>query len=441
MRGTRTILFFVVVTLGLFFITAGSYASEAEILLKMLLKKGIVTQAEYDEVMEDLKSADSIESRVEAIENKTDQVSRDHGDLITHIDKHITHAEGPAVIGGINVAAGITIVGQGTSGNDENTPPGDDAVDGNISADIELSGKLGEQGEAFMALETGDGTGLAEELDAFWGFNADAGPSATVEITEAWYEHQFSEGLVTLTIGKLNLTNYFDVNEVANDETTQFLSDGFVNNITVEFVDGPALRLTASPSELIDISIAAQSDGWDDLDEKNFLIAGANIKPKFGELQGNYRLYVWTNGSDHTDVNDATKTGERGTGYGISADQQILENLMLFARLGIRDDDLTEYAFDTAWSGGLALTGSAWGRDNDVLGLAYGESILANHKEDALRAAGTTPGNEGHFEVYYSLALNEYVVISPDIQIITNAKGDNDYKTVVAGALRGQFTF
>jgi carbohydrate-selective porin OprB len=404
-----------------------SYASEAEVIMNMLLKKGIITQAEYDEVMKELSKTEPLKKRVEAVEK--------------HVDKHITHAEGPAFADGLNIAGGITIVGQGTSGNDDNAAQGEDVIDGNISADLEISSKLGENGELFIALEAGDGTGFTEELDTYWGFNADAGPDTTFDMTEAWYEHQFAGGMYTFTIGELDLTNYFDGNEVANDETTQFLADGFINDITVEFPAGPGVRLTISPVEILDISLGAQSDGWEDMDKKNFLIAEADIKPKIGGRQGNYRFYLWTNRGDHTDANDSTKTKENGSGFGISVDQQVLDFLTLFARLGIRDDDLTEYEFDTAWSGGLALSGSLWGRDNDLLGVAYGQAILSDNQENALRAGGTNPGNEGHFETYYSLVINEHVTVSPDIQAVTNAKGDDDFETVVIGAVRGQFTF
>lgn len=434
----------VLMTFLIIFQSGSLHASEAEILLKILLKKGIITQAEYADVIKELEGSTSLESRVEKIEKTAEALEKnaeEQQEWTQHVDKHITHHEGPALADGLNIAVGITMVGQGTIGNDDSDPPGDDVIDGNISADIELSAKIGNNGEAFIALEAGDGTGLAEEVDTFWGFNADAGPDTSIDIAEAWYEHQFAEWRAIFTIGELDLTNYFDGNEVANDETTQFLSDGFVNDLTVEFPAGPGVRMTISPSEIFDVSLGVQSDGWDDMDEKLFLIAEADVKPKFGELQGNYRLYVWTNRGDHTDADDATKTGENGSGYGISADQQVLDNLTLFARLGIRDDDLAEYEFDKAWSGGLTLGGSLWGRENDVIGMAYGQAILADHYKSTLKADGKNPGNESHFEAYYRLQLNEHISLSPDIQIITNAKGDEDYKTVTIGSARGQITF
>ncbi len=419
--------FFIGLVLTIFIISTAalSFASETEVLMKMLLKKGIITQAEYEQVIDELAETD-----------KDKQWKQ-------HVDKHITHEEetGPAFADGLTIAGGVTMVGQGTSGNDENSPPAEDVIDGNISADLEISASIGESGEAFLALEAGEGTGLeGDEVVSFWGVNADAGVSSTIEITEAWYEHLFFNGIVTFTIGKLNLTNYFDGNEVANDETTQFLAPGFVNSIAIDLLENSAAaRLTVSPTELLGISIGAQSDGWEDITEKNFFIIEADLKPKFGELQGNYRIYAWTNREEHSELTDTTNDKEHGYGYGVSIDQQITDSLTLFGRASYQDKKL--YEFDSAWSGGLALSGGLWGRDSDVLGVAYGEARLSNDKKDLLKTAGASPGNESHFEAYYSLAVNEQISITPDIQIITNASGNDDFDTVVVGAVRTQVTF
>lgn len=426
----RNILMSMMLTLFVISTASFSYASEAGVILKMLLKKGMITQAEYDEVSGELGETEGIKKRVEAVEK--------------HVDKHITHAEGPAVTDGLNIAAGITMVGQGTSGNDDNAAPGEDVIDASISADIEISKSLGEHGEGFIALEAGEGDGLeGDEIDSYLGVNADAtGSAASLSFTEAWYEHRFLNDMLTFTIGKLNMTNYFDGNEVANDETTQFLSGGFVNSIAIEFpANSSAARLTLSPIELLDITVGAQSgdSDWEDFAEKPFYMAEADIKPKFGELQGNYRIYVWTNTADHTEIADATSTKEDGSGYGISLDQQVTSFLTLFARWGHQSKKL--YEIKSAWSGGLALGGSLWGRENDVVAAAYGQAILSDDKKDVLKAAGTNPGDEEHFEAYYNLLINEHVTISPDVQVVINAKGEDDFETVVIGALRGQFTF
>jgi len=427
-------------------LASSSSASESEVLLKLLLKKGMITQTEYDEVVRELNDAESIDSRLDRAEKKTANLeiaTEKQHQWAEHVDKHITHAEGPALVNGLSIAGGITMVGQGTSGNDENAATGEDVIDGNISVDLEISASLGEHGYAFIAFEAGEGTGLeGDEIASFWGVNADAGPGSTLELTEAWYEHKFANDTVSFTLGKLNLTNYFDGNEVANDETTQFLSGGFVNNIAIEFPgNSAAARLTITPNELIDISVGAQSgdSDWEDMFEGPFLIAEADVKLNFGELQGNYRAYIWTNRTNHTELKNTSNDKKHGSGFGVSIDQQVTDFLTIFGRIGYQDKKI--YEFDIAWSGGLSLGGNLWGRDNDVLAIAYGEAILSDDNKDVLNTAGTNPGSEGHLEAYYSLVINEHVTISPDIQVVTNASGDDDFDTVLIGAVRGQITF
>jgi hypothetical protein len=73
-------------------------SSEAEIMMKMLLKKGIITQEEYDEVI-----------------SETEEKAEKQKEWRKHVDKHITHMEDvtPRFIDGVSIAAGITAVGQG----------------------------------------------------------------------------------------------------------------------------------------------------------------------------------------------------------------------------------------------------------------------------------------------------------------------------------------
>jgi carbohydrate-selective porin OprB len=51
-----------------------------------------------------------------------------------------------------------------------------------------------------------------------------------LNLREAWLRTEFFGQRLVLTAGRLDLTNYFDRNAGANDETTQFISDALVNN-------------------------------------------------------------------------------------------------------------------------------------------------------------------------------------------------------------------
>lgn len=384
-----------------------SYASEGDVFLKILLEKGIITQLEYEDMKKDIKDADKSQHNI---------------------------------IKNLDIGAGITMIAQGTINNEANKPA-ENVVDANYSADIEFSAELGENGEGFIAIEAGEGDGLPDdEVTCFWGVNDDAGNSdGTVEVAEAWYEHSFFDDIIVFSIGKLDLSSYFDTNEVANDETTQFLATGFVGNLAIEFYDnGPGMRLGISPVDFIELGIGVQVAEWENINDDKFIITELGIKPEFGSLKGNYRFYAWTNRAEHAEL-IGLKMQEKGYGFGMSLDQEITGFLTLFARLGSQDEEI--YENDMAASAGFALSGSLWNRGDDVLGFAYGMAHLSSDYEKIQKASGIKTEHESHAEVYYNININEHVSITPDLQVITNAMGDDDSHTIWVAGIRGQFTF
>jgi hypothetical protein len=128
----RRIVVVATCVLSVVFMTTVSYASESEVLLKLLLKKGIITQAEYGEVINEIKGPGSLEHRVQDVEKKADEIAdqqeKTYGEqkaFKEHVDRHIIHAKEvmPTVLGGLTIGGGVTMVGQATLGNDDNDPP------------------------------------------------------------------------------------------------------------------------------------------------------------------------------------------------------------------------------------------------------------------------------------------------------------------------------
>ena len=388
------------------------------------LEKRLVTQ--------EAKNAE-LEERLNEYEGKVvTQIEK-----VAHSDKHLLSSKEifPKVVGNLSIAGGLTGVVQGTSGNEDNVEDDGDVTDGSWSGDLELESALGENGLAYILMEAGNGEGLEyDEVTSFHGVNYDSGNSeASVEMTEAWYEHLFFDEKLTLTVGKIDLTNYFDTNEVANDETTQFLSDGFRNSIAVAWPEdnGLGVRALFSPNELIDLSVGwTEADGdWEDISDDSFAIAEIGFKPKFGELQGNYRLYGWYNGTDYSElVRDASS---EGYGFGLSADQQIHPLVTIFGRIGWQDDDV--YEVEWAWSTGLELKMEPIGRPEDVLAVAFGQAITSDDLD---------LGDEEHLEIYYRLQLTDYLALSPSFQYFWDPMGDDDtYDDFAVFGIRSQINF
>lgn len=127
-------------------------------------------------------------------------------------------------LGNLSFGLGATGIVQGTVNNGNNNPDKGNTTDANWSLDFEIGAPIGPSGQAFVLIEAGQGNGLTDEPgvgDSLFGLNNDAGDSeAHLEVIEVWYEHRLWKERVWFTIGKIDLTNYFDANVVANDETS-----------------------------------------------------------------------------------------------------------------------------------------------------------------------------------------------------------------------------
>ena len=362
-----------------------------------------------------------LKARISQLEKKLNQQQ----EVVARQDEEIEGLKQAGILPaleGINIGGGATFVVQGTIDANATGSKGEDVTDGSYSVDLELEKSFDNGGTFFIHLEGGEGNGVmdSDELDLFSGVNKDAtGGDAKMELAEVWYEHNFSDNLF-VTFGKLDATCYFDTNSIANDETTQFLADMFKNSPVLEFPDnGPGIRLGFLLAEKIELGLGfldANAD-WEDLGDDIFVIGQINFKPNLFQKEGNYRFYGWVNDTDHTRLLDSTRTKEEGYGFGLSFDQEFTDALITFFRFGWQTDEV--YNCDMSWSGGFQLTGEPWGRDEDVLGLAVGQLMPG----DDYGKAGNPDHNEGHFEAYYNIYINENLSISPDLQVIWNPKG------------------
>lgn len=367
---------------------------------------------------------------------------------IEHIDTHLLHRKDAMgfVLDGLRIGAGATLVVQGTENANATRRKGDDTTDATYSIDLEAEKKIGEPGLAFLLLEAGQGEGLdGDELNLFGGVNADAGDSnANVQVTEFWYEHNFLDGMLVATAGKLDPTVYLDPNAIANDETAQFLGGTFRNSTALEFPDdsGPGVRLAFAPADWVELTIGGFDDNgdWEDVVDDSFLFGQISLRPKFFGHEGNYRFYVWHDNSDHVKLLDSSRNREPNYGLGLSFDQQLTDIISLFTRFGWEDPRVSTIEY--AWSAGGQITGRLWRRDKDVFGIALGQSIPG----DEYGRAGNPGHQESHLEAYYNIYINDHLSISPDLQVIWNPNGvsrgdEGRADTVYVFGLRGQLNF
>jgi len=412
-------------TIALFSVTAmPAYCASDEVMQEIRALKARIEQLEKKLAQQDSK----IEQQGEKIASQTNAIE----EIGTIKD----------ALGNLEFSVGATSVVQGTVNNDD--LDGDD-TDAAYSVDIEITAPVGKNGTALLYLEGGEGMGITDELPLFSGLNADAtgDDDADLQISELWYEHSFRGGTVVGTIGKLDITRWFDANAVANDETTQFLSDMFVNNVAVEFPDyAYGVRLSLYPGELFEIHLGAvESDSdFEDIFDETFFVAEVGITPGLFGRKGAYRFYAWTNRDNHSEFRDPRDNHEEGYGFGLSFDQQVTDTITGFARFGWQDEDV--YEIETSWSIGVQFAGALWGRQEDVFAMAFGRSDFGDDYRESLRDAGfgTNPA-ESLFEAYYSMKVNDHITIAPDVQVADGMLGMDNDDTVTILGVRAQLDF
>jgi hypothetical protein len=258
-------------------------------------------------------------------------------------------------------------------------------------------------------------------------------------LLQAWYRHAFqlsAENSIAGTFGIIDSTAYLDVNAYANDEYTQFMNEAFVNaaNYNLPSYDaGVALEgaFGAFSLNAVGMNINENDDGYN----YNFWGVQAGWHPEFKFGAGNYRLNLsgtssaFLSPSTYTRLNaptaeeggeavllvdgvpviETTGTRESLLGWGLSFDQAIGDSLGLFLRLSWQDT-AAAVDYQALYSGGVNITGKAWEREDDNIGLGYAY----------LEGGNTDVRHTNVFEGYYRAVLNKYVAITADLQYMSD---------------------
>jgi len=385
-----------------------------------------------------------LKARVAALEQKASEQTT----MVT--SSGATMAEIPEVgapagvgkFGNFDVAVDSTTVIQQTLG-DSNVLPNGDRADATISLDIRMATQLADNGIAFMLLEAGTGDGLGNEVGTLAGLREEADPRNTVRLSELWYQHSWCNKMVEFTIGKIDLTQQFDWNAAAKTEKTQFLASALNDNMAVEF-PGDTLAAVLKVQPVLDLFYISLGwgDGNADLDDvfnDSFGILELGLTPKIQDLQGHYRVYGWINATNHTELTSPRETNATGSGIGVSLDQEVYQGVALFGRYGYSTEEV--YAANQAWSVGLAVNGDSWGRKADTVAVAYNRAVLGDDGRTSLKTLTFDPEDESLVELYYRWAINRSVELSPVVQWVINAGGNEKADDVWVLGLRAQLWF
>lgn len=221
-----------------------------------------------------------------------------------------------------------------------------------------------------------------------------------ISLREAWLRTEIFSQKLALTAGRLDLTNFFDRNAAANDETTQFLSDALVNNPTLGLAtNGSGFAAVFDPKIGVNFKLGFQQSNPDatNLSDSIYSLAEVGYLARLPSLgEGNYR--VWYR---------ATSVGSgRSTAWGLSLDQKIAPTITLFGRYGdghVPGGDESETAFSAGqhfFSGGMQFQKGVVFNPLDSWGVGYAQTRLA------------LGDNEKLVEGYYNFQLTERLRLS-----------------------------
>jgi hypothetical protein len=222
----------------------------------------------------------------------------------------------------------------------------------------------------------------------------------TLNVREAWIRTELgNQQVVAVTVGQLDLTNYFDRNAVANDETAQFISDALVNDPVLGLTrNGIGAAVVYDPHGMFNFKLGAQqstpnvtslSDGLFVLGEVELVVRPFNL----GE--GRYRLW---GRMDNT-------LGSNQGGFGLSIDQRVTPTVTVFARAGhgYVSSILANMNF---YSGGLGFNAPYAFNPLDTWGIGFAETDIVNGPHQTV------------VEGYYNLHLTEHLALSAMLQYV-----------------------
>lgn len=245
-------------------------------------------------------------------------------------------------------------------------------------------------------------------------------------LAEVFYETPLP-GSLTVTVGMLRPQRYFDNNNVASNETRQFLGTPFINNSAIEF---PGHRPTHSYpggirlSAALGSSITLQGALFEDAKDYSgtfahtFAIAEAGVAFGPADATSTLRLIVWKS--------DKNKT----RGIALSADQNFGEHYAVFVRYGKKTLPATPPTDTSAEELEQSLKASLSAGGQAVIGSSF--TVGAGYCLETPNAE--TLAKNSWIETYVSYAVNDSVHISMNYQSIKNKMFGEPIARVVESA-------
>jgi len=253
------------------------------------------------------------------------------------------------------------------------------------------------------------------------GYTARLVEQNSLNLREAWLRTEIFKNRLAIIAGRLDLTNYFDANAFANDESTQFLSDALVNNQMLGLaVNGVGAAMEYDPKHgfMAKFGFQQSSPEPTSLGDALFTLSevGYTFTP-FKLPEGTYRFWFRT---DNTDPIAIRK------GLGLSVDQKLSPVVGLFGRYGQQQ---TEFGDDHFYSGGVSFAKGLVLNPEDRWGVGYAQMDLASGDKEKL------------IEGYYNLLLTEKLRLSFHLSSVLDTPAGSERFSYLFPGIRFQAAF
>ena len=267
---------------------------------------------------------------------------------------------------------------------------------------------------------------------------------------------------ITLTAGKISMTDFFDDNRYSHDPRSQFLNWAMMTNgswdypadtrgytwgIVAELFTPPwearistAMVPTEANKSVMDTRIDSAHSETVEITHTHLLGSLPGIVRLLGyhtmARMGNYLDALRTPGVDIT----ATRAyGRSKYGFGINIEQALADQIGFMARAGWNDGRDETWMFteiDRSLSLALSLGGALWNRTGDTFGAAFMLNGISADHQAYLRAGGygfiigdgaLNYAPELITETYYQFPLPQYhLTLSPDYQFVLHPAYNRD---------------
>lgn len=379
-----------------------------------------------------------------------------------------------------------------------------------MTSTLFLGRKLWKGAAVYFNPEISGGKGLSSAVGVAGALNGETyrvgNTAPAIFIARAYFQQQFPLGnteyeqvrddvnqvadlvpkdRITITAGKFAASDFYDDNAYSHDPRNQFLNwslmgngawdypantRGYTMGLVVELVKSDwSLRLSSvavpriANAPKLEYKFGKAHSETIEVERKNLFGRPGSLRLLFTNTYSKAPSYaagiqaVKDNNTALLNVisgeTEGLTYGGHKYGFGFSGDQELSNDLGVFARAGWNDGKDVTWAFteiDHTLSAGLSLKGTKWKRPADVFGIAAVVNGISSAHRTFLADGGygfiigdgkLNYSNEMILETYYNVRLSKTFWFAADYQFVKNPAYNKDRGPVNVFAQRGHIEF